>query len=290
MQKALVIGGGAIGAAVGGELERLGWAPRFIGRQGATALTATFETDVVKKLNFPKPTADDVAAASLCFVAVKAFDLEAALKNIAGLKAGVPVVPLSNGATWDIVAHAAAARPDLAWRLGYSTFGVTEVGPASFALRSRTGELSFGPLVAGNGERTACEKELTDAKGLFVWHQNIDRLVKRKWLYNTVINTLCAARGLPKNGALLGDLATLAAVFNEALTYGEERWGPWTMERNVLFQGMRELIESTEANENSMARDKRLGRRTESAFLAGLATDKKRYPLLTELHSKIERP
>ncbi len=286
MTKVLVIGNGAIGACLAVELEQLGLTPRFIGRAGPVRFQATFDGPRAQRLDFPAPTAHDVETAALAMLAVRAFDLEAALAFTSRLGAGIPVVPLSNGATWDIVRRAAKVRPDLRWRLGFCTVGVSVVGETHYALRSRTGEVSFGPLDAGD-QPLAIEHRLVESKGLFRWHPGIAQLARRKWLYNTVINSLTAARRMPKNGELLGDLSTLSSVFAEAMRLAQDLWGPLPQGRDELFRGLCDLIEKTAENENSMARDVRLRRRTESDFLAGLARDEKTFPLLAGLHRTI---
>ena len=146
--------------------------------------------------------------------------------------------------------------------------------------------MSFGPLDKGD-EPTSAEQALLAAPPFFVWHANIEKLARRKWIYNAVINTLTAARGLARNGDLMHDLPTLTSVFNEACDLATAMWGPLPLDRREMFRGLEQLIERTADNENSMARDKRLGRKTESDFLAGLATDAKRYPLLVELHARV---
>ena len=65
--------------------------------------------------------------------------------------------------------------------------------------------------------------------------------------------------------------------------------GDWPLAREDLYAAMLQLIEATASNENSMARDVRLGRPTESSFLAGLAQDQRAYPLLTSLHAEISQ-
>ena len=285
LSEALVIGAGAVGLAVAAALDRRGWGVGCIGRRGPRAVRTTFDDGAPRPLDLPG--AEEPARYQVAFVAVKAFDLETALGWTRGLSPGTVVVPLSNGAVEDLVRQAAARAPQLVWRLGYCTFGVSEVSDGHFALRSKTGELAFGPLDDRHPEPTVAERELIDSGAPFAWHANVLRLVRRKWLYNVTINTLAAARSLPANGALLADLPTLAAVFAEAHRLSEELWGPWTVSRDELYKGLLQLVERTADNENSMARDRRLGRRTESAFLAGLARDPANYPLLTRLHAQV---
>jgi 2-dehydropantoate 2-reductase len=277
LSEALVIGPGAIGVAVADALARQGVAVGFLGRGGPEQVAARLDGEA---LAFPPA---NPARAELAFVAVKAFDLASALNWTAELPPGAAVVPLSNGAVAGLVQDAATRRRDLRWRLGFATIGITETAAGIFERRSRTGEVAFGPLPGAAGP-TPLEERLAAAGTPFKWHPGILWMHRRKWLYNTVINTLAAARRLPSNGALLALLPELLAVFDEAHRLGAALWGPWPLPRADLYQGMIALIEATADNENSMARDRRLGRRTESAYLAGLAADQARYPQLAALH------
>ena len=105
-----------------------------------------------------------------------------------------------------------------------------------------------------------------------------------------MINTLAAARRLPCNGDILADLPMLTAVFTEAWELGKTLWGSWPMKKDETYQALLRLIDATAKNENSMARDVRLGRRTESDYLAGLAKDTRCFPLLTSLHRQLKGP
>jgi ketopantoate reductase len=154
-----------------------------------------------------------------------------------------------------------------------------------YAVRSRGGEIGFGPLSDDDVGRTPAE-DLVSGRGPFKWHTQAAWATRRKWLYNTVINSLTAAKRMARNGDLLADLPTLAAVFDEAFKLGESRWQRWPLPRAELYAGLVALIEATADNENSMARDVRLGRRTETEYLAGLAPASG-YPMLNSLHQTI---
>jgi 2-dehydropantoate 2-reductase len=291
-----VVGAGAVGSVAGARAAAAGWQVAFAGRNGALAVDATIDLPDGGPLALQAPARSEaeLEGTALALVAVKAFDLEAALAALPKLAPGTPVVPLANGAVESVVRAAAVRRPELVWRLGFCDFGVTALGAGRLAVRSRKGGAHFGPL-PGHGPAAASEVEerlVARSGGFFVWHGDILRAQRRKWLYNTVINSLAAARRLPANGGLLTDLPMLAAVFEEALRLSTELWGDWCGDargaRDALWTGLIELIEATSANENSMARDVREGRRTESAFLAGLAAQAGGYPLLSGLHRAIE--
>jgi ketopantoate reductase len=243
--------------------------------------------------HFPEATVGDVAAAKLAIVTVKAFDLTKALKSVVGLPSGCVVWPMSNGAVYQALAASAKARPDLIWRLSYCTFGISVTSARSYAWRSRTGEFAVGPWddapQQGMTEPTTLERVIFQRlPRQFKWHPNIAWLHRRKWLFNTVINSMTATRQLRRNGDLLADMPSLVAVFHEAWLLGAELWGDWPLAREDVYQGLLKLIEATADNENSMARDTRCGRVTESDYLAGLASDAKKYPLLTAMHRRLK--
>ena len=297
-RQVLVIGDGAIGVAIAGLLAPLGMDSRFIGRQGPVAVTAQISGNSDSSAKFQSATfADehfeaDIAEIELAIVAVKAFDLASALARTRDLPKSIPVWSFGNGAIYAELVEAAKMRPDLIWRLGFGTFGISVLSERSYAWRSKVGEFAVG---AWSGAPTLSSAPLPIERDIlqplpkyFKWHQNIDLLHRRKWLLNTVINTLAAARHLPCNGDILADLPMLAAVFTEAWDLGQTLWGIWPMTKDEAYQVLLRLIDTTANNENSMARDVRLGRRTESDYLAGLAKDARRFPLLTSLHQRLK--
>ena len=264
-RQVLVIGDGAIGVAIAGLLAPLGLVAHFMGRHGPVAVTAQISGngDSTSKLQ-SAPLGDGhiqsaIAGVELVIVAVKAFDLASALARTRDLPKSIPVWSIGNGAIYAEIKEAAKVRPDLIWRLGYCTFGISVLADRSYAWRSQTGEFAVGawsdaPNLAG--EPLPIELGiLRQLPKYFKWHQNIDWLHRRKWLLNTVINTLAAARHLPCNGDILADLPMLAAVFTEAWELGKTQWGDWP---------------------------------TESDYLAGLAKDARRFPLLTSLHRQLQ--
>lgn len=284
-----VIGPGAIGLFVALRLLRLGAQVSLVGRAGPQAVRESFLTDEGPlDLNIPACTEQDVARAGLVFVAVKALDLASALSWTRGLRPGTPVVVTVNGAIHPIIVQEKQHSPHLLWHLGSCTFGVSRAPSGRFEQRSSRGVINIGPLTVGE-EPAAVEMELVAKDSqVFAWQPHMLALSRRKWLYNTVINTLCAVSRLPCNGDLLRDRPALEGVFNEAYELGIELWGAWTFDREELRRGLTDLIAETRTNENSMARDVRLGRKTESAYLAGLATKPEKYPLLMAYHARIE--
>ncbi len=294
--KVIIYGDGAVGVGLASLLTEIGLAIRFMGRSGPVAVDARVQPFDPSKATwhgqFPAATEADLAGAELAIFTVKAFDLPKALKSVVALPDGCPVWPLSNGAIYQDLAASVNDRPDLIWRLGYCTFGISVTEERNYAWRSNSGEFAIGPwgmLPSDGAEPTPMEQKIIQRlPRKFKWHQNIVWLHRRKWLFNTVINSMTATRQLRRNGDLLADLPSLVAVFHEAWMLGSELWGEWPLAREDVYQSLLKLIEATADNENSMARDTRSGRVTESDYLAGLARDSKKYPLLTAMHRKLK--
>jgi ketopantoate reductase len=299
LTKILVIGPGGLGAALGAALVQRGHGVGFVGRSGparyAFALDHGGQAGLVGTggpYDFPAPDAAFRAEVALVFVAVKAYDLGQALEAAALAPVTAPVVAVGNGSVEHIVRAHAERQPQRDFRLGAATIGVSVLGQASplpsYGLRSTAGVVAFGPFLGPRPEATGCEAALTRGDPIFHWERAALYAHRRKWLYNTVINSLCAAHQLPRNGELLGRRPELDEVFAEAYAFGRARWSEWAESREALYDGLLRLIGHTSQNENSMARDLRLGRPTESDYLAGLAAGDPAYPRLARLHERIK--
>jgi ketopantoate reductase len=298
---ALIIGPGAVGIALAAQLAEVGLRPVFAGRDdrkthAAPRRVVSLEIAASRRvIDLVPATSAELAAVQLVIVAVKAFDLETALAETWGalspaVPAGAAVIPVCNGAVQEIVRAAARRAPAFTWRLGLCTFGVTAVGADRYAVRSTRGRLHWGAFVPARAPANAAERRLAGAP-LCSFDLEIEPLVRRKWLFNTTLNSIAAARGLACNGDALRDATELKAVFAEAYALGAARFGSWPETRDRLYDDFLALIADTAGNENSMARDRRLGRRTESAFLAGLAvSEPDRYPRLSALDAALRAP
>lgn len=289
-KKVLVIGKGAIGVAVASRLKVLGYEPVFVGRKGPVEVHVHFKGwGQSFWLDIKKLSDEDISKVSCCFLAVKAFDLEGAGNRfIPYLASGTPVISLSNGATQGIVENLQSKFPDKQMRLGFCTAGVTMVNQNHFELRSRIGGVFWGPLKKGS-TITAFEKSLANNPHdtFFNYLDPVFKSHRIKWLFNTVLNSICGVKEYSNNGLLLSDIDYLRKVFSEAYILGEEIWGPWAEEKSKLFDDMVSLIASTKENENSMYRDIKLRHKTETQFLAGLAPDREKYKELVMLHKKL---
>lgn len=293
----LVIGNGAIGTAIASRLHFLGFNPSFVGRKGPIYFKSRFEGwGKVTYLEIKPLSQADLSDVKIVFITVKSYDLAGALaRYLPYIPKGIPIIPLCNGAIEDIIASTSKQFPRFKWRLGFCNFGVSQITHGIYSLKSTSGKAYWGPfdplnpLVKEN--RTAIEMKILAADNcqFFQWSESIIPSVRRKWLYNTVMNTLCAARSLAKNGLLLNDMTMLRLVFDEAYQLGQELWGPWNEHYDKIFENLISLISSTADNENSMSRDVRLGQRTENEFLAKLAVGRKGYSLLCKLSEDISK-
>lgn len=289
-KKVLVIGNGSIGVAVASRLNLLGYSPVFMGRTGPVNVHVHFSGWGQNYwLETKKLSQSDLSKISCCFIAVKAFDLEGALKRfITYIPQRVPIITLSNGSTQGILESLQKIYPNHRLRLGFCTAGVTMIKPNHYELRSQTGGVYWGKLKEQD-TITIFERKLSNESkdNFFNYLDSIFNAHRIKWLYNTVINSICAVKGYSKNEMLLIDTDYLKKVFDETFDLGEELWEPWQQGRDNLFSDMISLITATAKNENSMYRDIKLKQRTETNYLAGLAPNKEKYKRLVQLHKQI---
>ena len=114
-------------------------------------------------------------------------------------------------------------------------------------------------------------------------------MICMKWILNVVINSLCGAYKLKSNSELTLHASEVSDVLSETLKLSQLLWPK--LNCRIEFQSaltrIWDVVKHTGMNENSMARDIRLGRKTESDFLAGVAQNFDGFPLLQALHLKI---
>ena len=105
-----------------------------------------------------------------------------------------------------------------------------------------------------------------------------------------VINTLGGAYRLSCNRQVKDHKEEAHVLLNEAWELSKKLFA--TDDSNLSVESMQaklwQLVEATAGNENSMAKDVRLGRKTESDFLAGVAMDKPGCPTMKRLHQAIK--
>jgi len=267
-QTVLIVGTGSVGRFLDGEVRRIGWKTRLLGRGDPVT---------------------DIAEPVLVFFTVKAFDLEAAFRDVlAHLPSDSTVVVLPNGLLATEIKNAEVAFPKLVFVRGIVTFGVTEkagsyerVGQAGRCFLGTYGGLGFPSMLqdlvrAGEREESTVFEVVTD----------ISIRERDKWILNTVVNTITAARRLPRNGDLVLHGALTTTVFGEACRIASRLMPDLPLDIEKIHDRLTHLIIDTADNENSMARDVRLGRKTEAAFFSGKANPETE-PVLAELHRSI---
>lgn len=289
-QQITIIGNGALGIGLASKLVELNFSAQFLGRMGPVGLHADVlsSSDFGSCLRIEAPSDEDLAQTSLVFVTVKAYQLESALgQHLPRLPEHIAVIPIGNGCVEEQLRQVAKQYHECFWRIGTTTLAVT-VQDKNHCLLNPQGKVMWGPLESFEDTLTPVEKVLLrQGKGTFQWNPNALSLSRKKWLFNTALNTAVGANELRKNKEALVYVELLQTLLGEAYRLGEQLWGKWADSENTLYNELLELIHDTAENENSMARDLRLGRRTESDYLAGLAHRFDGYALLKSCHNKI---
>ena len=292
----LVIGNGAIGTAISSRLTMLGFEISFMGRVGPVNVKSRFEGwGQTNYLQIQSLSHADLSKVKIVFVALKAYDLMGAMNRyLTYIPSGIPVITLCNGAIEDLVAELSVNYNQYMWRIGICTFGVSQLSNEIYALKSKGGQALWGGVPSqkrSHNQLQDIEIEIfeKDKNEFFMWDDGIIVNVRKKWLFNVVINSLCAAKEFPNNGELLKDMKTLSLVYEEAFRLGKELWDSWNFNYDNLYVDLVSLISATSQNENSMARDVRMGRKTENAFLAQLSEGRRGYKLLPILSKTISK-
>ena len=305
-----------MGVALGAELLKARHSVRFLGRFGPVAVNSDVlfppASNLVlgESISVNTPSWDRSFRPDAVFFCVKAYQLASALMNASGLIAGNPtLVVLCNGVVDEVLrefSRQSERSQSACIRLGGGTVGVTQdlntevvvSGglKSKYVVRSLAGRWVWGPFMNPNpksqtesdfAESFPWESELFSGSR-FSWTQDPLRVVREKWLVNSTINTITAAYKMATNGEILKAPEIFDQVFKEAVQLGREMWGEWAESDEVLKEKLMKLIHDTAGNENSMARDVRMKRPTESSWLAGLAVGRTGYPILVSLHQKIE--
>ena len=289
-----VVGNGAVGVALASRLQLLGHQVVFLGRRALDAQNIRFEgwgKSFWHKVQTIQET--EMKDLKLVFIAVKAYDLDGALRRyLPYLSKGCTIIPVGNGSVEGVIKDVSGNFPQFLWRLGYCTFGVSETSSSNFSLKTKVGKALWGPFFREDkwkDQKTELEKEILDKdqQNFFEWLDPIFPHSRKKWLYNVVMNSLSATNELESNGFLLNHMDEMKTVFDEAYDLGVELFGAWDLEKQKMFEEMIGLISATSSNENSMARDIKLGRKPETSYLAGMASGRPNYPKLNQIHEEI---
>lgn len=233
------------------------------------------------------------------FFCVKAFQLADALKEQASLWSDdVPFITLSNGFIADEIESCRSALGARHIRWGMTTMGAAFKDNGALHVFSEGASTSWGPFQSPKNAIpvtetiTSAESTLLSSQPSWTWQDDVTPTVRRKWIFNTVLNTMCGALRLSSNGKLVNHRTLADAVLDEACELAKELW-PHRANDLESVESLRahfwQLVHKTSENENSMARDARLGRRTESAYLAGMAVGRRGYDRLKTYHAVLAR-
>jgi ketopantoate reductase len=296
LSRFLIIGPGAVGLAIGARLQLLGCKPQFLRRlqvpEGEVRhflgwnQSQNLELKVVLAADWPR--------FDLVFCAVKAFQLQQVLdEHLPKLRPGCVVVPVANGATLEMIERCQSQFPNLVLRAGYCLLGATVIGKGTYKLTSESSRVIWGPSPkAQTVQPTPTEVALIgkDCDKFFEFSPNVQLGIAKKWVFNVVVNTICASQGYSKNKMLLADKDFLKRVFTEAFALQELIWPQSNLSDDGLWSELLNFIDIFGENENSMQRDIVAGRQTESLYLAGMSLKYKEFPLLRELHGRCTAP
>lgn len=281
-----IVGAGAVGQMLAFFLRAAG-VPQIVcyGRKGPVALAGRVlfqdqTTPLVSDSPGPEP--------QLWLFATKAYDLVPALEQwLPRISVTTALTILSNGFIEPALAGIRQRFPQHELRKGVVSRGARILPDGTLAL-SPKGEVRWGSRNAPQPFETSLMQAL--ASQGFHWDPEVCGARREKWFCNTVLNTLCAAYRLKRN-AEAEEQKEFSALCHEVYELGCEFWPEWKGQEAALKQRLVALIATTADNENSMAVDIRLGRKTESAFLSGHVLccqgAAERFPHLNALHAQL---
>ena len=280
-----IVGGGAVGRMLAYFLQAIDLTPIVYGRRGVERIDQKI---LLRGVTRSLVTTGEESEPELWLFATKAYDLSSALDQwLPHISPDISAVLLCNG-------FLEPSLRGIRQRFAQHTLlkGIVARGARTSAdgtiVVSDSGHIIWG----GSQTPTPIEQKLFGAlrsEG-FHWDGDVCRLRKEKWFCNAVLNTLSGAYQLSRNGdaPLLPEYKELC---HEVFRLGLHYWPEWQGQNANLEMLLHELISKTSDNENSMAVDVRLGRRTEADFLAGLVSHfpdaRTRFPLLSRLHARI---
>lgn len=292
----MVVGTTPHGVTIMGRLLHLGIPAIFVGRRKAPAITQFRFEGWGRAGSFRVyPLSDiDASLVNLLIFAVHPFDLEGCFSRyLPYIPAGVPVIPVSPGATENVIRAGAKKFPQFLWRFGACLFDSRHISSGIFELVTR-GKMVWGPLATMRSNDppwvSGIETTILQAdRGQFFATENVILpLLHRKWLFEVVTGSLAVVRNLANYRMLLDDLNELRSVFNEAFDLGAEMWGNWDASREQVFSDMLSAISRLGPVEPSMVRTMREGDRSLNSFLARVATQFRGFDRLVALSREID--
>lgn len=263
-----VVGAGAIGRVLASVLHDQGVRVGLIGRGGPELTSWVIETAG----NSQQIQLDPLQDFNLVFICVKAYQLNEVLQQNLDTwqrRSVQAIICLSNGIV-DFELGEKLRAPEL--RLGLTTMAVSRKGREHRHFQYWNPDTAKVLWGRQSLQPTATESHLLGSKGLkaFQWSQDADFLRRRKWLFNTALNPICAKYRLLQNRQAKSYQSEVEAVFHEAYVLGERLWGAWPEFEQSMLDSFWELVEQTGDNRNSMVADLLAGRETEVEYLSGL--------------------
>jgi ketopantoate reductase len=289
MESYLVMGEGEVGATIAYSLQNLKKPHQWTGRTSHNASDFRFEGMTSQSNLCVRPITKTVFSSVGCMIfAVKAFDLVGAIdRYLPYLKKHIPIIVIAPGIFGDLLERLNRKHPEYIWRLGYPLFHTVTKSQGVFTQETR-GPLVWGGLGKNFPPPSGIESELLKDRNSFLWDPTILFNIRKKWLFDLVMNSLCAGEDLNRLVLLLNDVKSLRQTFEEGYRLSSELWGHFDQTAESLFYDLVSFITSHGQKENPMYRSIRLGESTENMFYAKMALDRRHMEKLASLAHKIE--
>ncbi len=256
-----IIGAGAIGTMIGAYADQEGFGVQFIGRKGPMNHHPTVSINdgpIVRIKSDNNPP-------EFFFLAVKSYQIVAALRQHQEICTGKTVIIIANGWYEDELSGEIRKLFDI--RCGCTTIASRWDGN-KFKVLNNNGYLVW-ESGAGAGD---LEKKLLQHLGPYGFQASVGarQIQQKKWLFNTVINSLCGGLSLDRNIQILNHQRDLRDLFIDAYNFGTVIFGDFGASQEDLFSQVELLIKNTAGNKNSMYADIEKKQLTENCHLAGL--------------------
>lgn len=285
---AAIVGVGAIGTYIAAKLQESGMGLLLLGRQDGNDRSTRLYNRSGGETLLTSSRGIGPGDCSIAIFALKAYDLEGALRQYRDiLTPCTHWLVLSNGYVEPVLRGFLDIQTHIRLYQGVATVGVRQVAPRAYEQTSRFSRIEWGPFMGRCSCGIAPEMQRILSTDPFKYCEEIEGSVQKKWLINMVLNTICAALMLKKNGDILSHQELLGQVFAESFTLGQRLWPRFPFNEEKLFKELREIIVHVRDNQNSMVVDLNSNRKTEIDFLSALASQYDDFPTLNRLTEKI---
>jgi ketopantoate reductase len=278
---AVIIGDGALGwslAALLGEGEKkvfvISRLPRLKTNPEITLNGSVLKSQFIDYQSF---ITHDFKYDSIYYVCVKAFDLEAALKQLsmslmAQNRTDKPLVILCcNGLILDEMAKWVETYDGMTIARGIVSWGSTyQRDKNQVEVVSKEPNMDWGYEVPSANSDLRGEVEIHSSHGNIFFQKEINTAIYTKWVYNCALNTVAARFKCTTNGMVLNYEKTLKAVWEESIQWAKSNLlGAENIDSELQWEEFLLFIEDVYDNKNSMVSDLAAGKETESKYLAG---------------------